>query len=67
MKKIFLAGQLWFPLFFVLTVLSCTSKNKVPSDQTINALNLTKGDIIVCGLPTNNLALLSLRYPVQKK
>ncbi|MEP7165866.1 MAG: hypothetical protein ABI741_14285 [Ferruginibacter sp.] len=50
MKKILLTGHLLCSFLFVL-VISCNSKNNAPTDETINALNLKRGQIVSCGPP----------------
>ena len=49
MKKLFDACWLFSSILFLVILLSCNSKNKVPSEAAINAINLKTGDIVFCG------------------
>ena len=48
MKKIAHAHLLFFSLF-LLILISCNRKNKAPSNETINAINLKRGEVVLCG------------------
>ncbi len=48
MKKLLHAGQLLFLSLFLLAFLSCNRKNKTPSNETINAINLKRGEVVLC-------------------
>ena len=49
MKNLFRKGQLIF--FIVLLLVSCARRNKKASESDINALNLKRGEIVLCGPP----------------
>lgn len=51
MKKLLNAEQLLAPGLFLLIVLSCNPKTKSPSAEAIRALDLKRGEVIVCGPP----------------
>jgi tetratricopeptide (TPR) repeat protein len=51
MKKIL---QMIFGVFisyFLLLLASCTGKSKDPTKETINAINLKRGEVVLCGPP----------------
>lgn len=48
MKKVFREIPLVVFNFFLLTLASCHG-NKTPADETINAINLKRGEVILCG------------------
>ena len=35
--------------FLLLTLFSCHQKNSTPANDAINAMNLKRGEIVVCG------------------
>lgn len=49
MKKIIQIIPLLFFTFPVLSIISCNAKNNVPSNETLNAINLKRGELVVCG------------------
>ncbi|WP_462255412.1 tetratricopeptide repeat protein [Ferruginibacter sp.] len=49
MKKIISHALLFFFNVLLCVLISCNNKNKVPSVETINAINLKKGNIVSCG------------------
>lgn len=49
MKRLLQPGNLLFTVLFLLMLLSCNSKNKFPSKDTINAIYLKRGAIVLCG------------------
>jgi tetratricopeptide (TPR) repeat protein len=51
MKKIFREIPRVYLHFFLLTLLSCHGKNKIPANETINAINLRRGELVLCGPP----------------
>jgi tetratricopeptide (TPR) repeat protein len=51
MKKIIIGNTFGICLFFLLTLLSCREKNKTQANDTINTINLKRGEIISCGPP----------------
>ena len=46
-------------IFLCVTVLSCQEKSKTPSPESIGALNLKRGALIVCGPATQQLGSLA--------
>jgi tetratricopeptide (TPR) repeat protein len=51
MKRVLQPGNLLFPLLFLLMLLSCNIKTKIPSNDTIKAIDLKRGAIVLCGPP----------------
>lgn len=49
MKNILLDAYMAFFSLFVLTVASCHGKNKAPTNEAINAINLRRGEVVLCG------------------
>jgi hypothetical protein len=49
MEKIFQVRRILILILFIL--LSCHQKNKVPSIDTIDAINLKRGEVVLCGPP----------------
>src|SRR6187399_3080028 len=50
MKKIFCV-KLVFCFSLLLILISCNRKSKTPTNETINSINLKRGDVISCGPP----------------
>ncbi|MGZ8558081.1 MAG: tetratricopeptide repeat protein [Chitinophagaceae bacterium] len=59
MKKIFPAIHFLFCSLFLLTLLCCNRKGKTPSGETINAINLNRGELILCGPPDKQLGTVA--------
>jgi hypothetical protein len=51
MKKTLQEVPLVFSSFFLLTLASCHGKNKTPANETIDAINLKRGEVVLCGPP----------------
>lgn len=51
MKKVIDKAHLFFLSFFLIIIFSCQETNNTPAADTINALNLKKGEIVLCGPP----------------
>jgi tetratricopeptide (TPR) repeat protein len=49
MKKNIIGNTFGIYLFLLLILLSCREKNKTPANDTINAINLKRGEVISCG------------------
>ncbi|MCW3116755.1 MAG: hypothetical protein JWM28_837 [Chitinophagaceae bacterium] len=49
MKKLLQKISLVYFSFFSLLLASCHEKNKTPLNETINAINLKRGELVVCG------------------
>jgi tetratricopeptide (TPR) repeat protein len=50
-KKALHGLSLLFFSLFLLAFTSCTEQNKTPAKEVINAINLKRGDIVLCGPP----------------
>lgn len=51
MKKLLHADHLLLHILLLSLLISCSSNNNTPSSETINAIDLKKGNIISCGPP----------------
>ncbi|HEV3249718.1 MAG TPA: hypothetical protein VGZ71_02120 [Puia sp.] len=52
MKKLIPATRLMFlGLFFLILLEACKEKNKLPTNEAINAIGLKKGELVLCGPP----------------
>jgi len=51
MKKLFQGIPLTGLILFLLTVPACHSKERTPAMETINSINLKRGEIVLCGSP----------------
>jgi Tetratricopeptide repeat len=49
MKKVLQKSSRVLFSFFLLALSSCHEKNKAPADETINAINLKRGELVFCG------------------
>lgn len=50
MKKILNSTQIFFFSLLLISI-SCNRKNKTPTGETINSINLKRGEVISCGPP----------------
>jgi tetratricopeptide (TPR) repeat protein len=55
MKKILPAVCLLFLSLFLLLHFSCKEKNKIPANESIEAINLKRGEVVLCGPPDKEL------------
>src|SRR5258706_4946658 len=51
MKKKLQEVSLVFFSLFLLILLSCRAKNKTPANESIKAINLKRGEVVLCGPP----------------
>jgi Tetratricopeptide repeat len=51
MQKILQKPQLLFFGFIIITTASCHVKNNTPANETINAISLKRGEVVLCGPP----------------
>jgi hypothetical protein len=51
MKKLLQELHLVFFGLFLLTLTACNGKNKIPATESINAINLKRGEVVLCGPP----------------
>src|ERR1700730_2527558 len=51
MKKKLQDIRLLFFSSFLLTLSSCNGKNKTPATEAINAMDLKRGEVVLCGPP----------------
>ncbi|MES1218581.1 MAG: hypothetical protein ABUT20_23965 [Bacteroidota bacterium] len=67
MRKVLQKRQLvLFSLFFSALV-SCKEKSKAPANESINAINLKRGDAIFCGPPGNQFGTVSFETSCSEK
>ena len=67
MKKISQKIHPMFFSFFVLTIVSCHVKNKTPANETINAINLKRGDVVLCGPPDKQFGAVEFETSCSEK
>jgi tetratricopeptide (TPR) repeat protein len=51
MKKIIQRLYRIFPCLFLIILVACNGKNKIPSNNAINAISLKRGEVVLCGPP----------------
>ncbi len=63
----------WYKILLVLvtggllTLISCRSKNKFPSGETIDSINLKRGDIVLCGPPDKQFGQVEFETSCSQK
>jgi hypothetical protein len=67
MKKNIIGNTFGIYLFFLLILLSCREKNKAPANDTINAINLKRGEVISCGPPDKEFGLVGFETSCSEK
>ena len=65
MKK--LQQAVYVVFFSLLLLLSCNRKAKAPSNENINAINLKRGDIVLCGPPDQEFGIVSFANSCSEK
>jgi hypothetical protein len=65
MEKIFQVRRILILILFIL--LSCHQKNKVPSIDTINAINLKRGEVVLCGPPDKQFGTVEFETSCSEK
>ncbi len=65
MKKLLYAVYLLF--FSLLLLTSCNRKSKAPSNETINAINLKRGDVVLCGPPDKEFGAVAFETSCSEK
>ncbi len=67
MKKLLDTGYAIFAISIVSILLSCGRRNKIPSDEIINAIDLKKGEIISCGPPSKQFGTVQFEMSCSEK
>jgi len=65
MKEILQAAHISFFSLFLL--ISCNPKARAPTNESINAINLKRGDIILCGPPDKEFGTVSFATSCSEK
>ena len=63
MKKLLLVIQ----LAYILVLASCSGKAKAPAKEEINAINLKRGDIVLCGSPDKQFGSVDFKTSCSEK
>ena len=64
MKKLF---QYILIIFFCVLAISCKTKNATPAIETINAINLKRGDVVLCGPPGKQFGTVAFETSCSEK
>ncbi|MBC7829961.1 MAG: tetratricopeptide repeat protein [Chitinophagaceae bacterium] len=67
MKKLLQDANLVFLSAAILTLLSCGAKNNNPKKEAINAINLKRGDLVLCGKSDNQLGTVAFESSCSEK
>jgi hypothetical protein len=67
MKKNIIGNTFGIYLFLLLILLSCREKNKTPANDTINAINLKRGEVISCGPPDKEFGSVGFETSCSEK
>jgi hypothetical protein len=67
MKKLLHPKHVLFFTLFLLILLSCHRKNKVPSNEAINAINLKRGEVVLCGPPDKQFGTVEFETSCSEK
>jgi tetratricopeptide (TPR) repeat protein len=67
MKKILQEVSLVFFSFLLLTLFSCHGKNQNPANETINAINLKRGEVVLCGPPDEQFGSVQFETSCSEK
>ena len=67
MKKLLFTQHSVLVFFLISICLSCGKKNKIPSDEAINAINLKRGEIISCGPPSKQFGTVAFDMSCPEK
>lgn len=67
MKKLLQLFLFIFPTLVFLTFFSCREKSKAPANETIDAINLKKGNLILCSPPDKQFAGIELENSCSPK
>ena len=68
MKKLF--QNIVHPVFFIFVLLivgSCGGTNNAPADEVINAINLKRGDVVLCGPPDKQFGSVEFETSCSEK
>ena len=52
---------------FLLILLSCKEKNKTPAKETINAIDLKRGEVVLCGPPDKQFGVVEFETSCSQK
>jgi tetratricopeptide (TPR) repeat protein len=58
---------LTFSFFLLILLLSCHRKNKAPSSETINSINLKRGAVVFCGPPDKQFGTVEFETSCSEK
>jgi hypothetical protein len=56
-----------FFISFLLAIASCKGKNKAPTNETINAINLKQGEVVLCGPPDKQFGSVEFETSCSEK
>ena len=63
MKKLLLVIE----LAYIIVLASCSGKAKAPAKEEINAINLKRGDIVLCGSPDKQFGSVDFKTSCSEK
>src|SRR5436190_20553488 len=58
---------LWQVIWFSVFMTSCRNKASIPSKQSIDQLNLKRGELISCGAPDKQFGIVDFEMSCDKK
>ena len=67
MKKLLQEVHLLFFSLFLLILASCNGKNKIPATESINAINLKRGEVVLCGPPDKQFGSVEFERSCSEK
>jgi tetratricopeptide (TPR) repeat protein len=67
MKKILEKEHLLFFCLLLLIHLSCKEKNKIPANESINGINLKRGEVVLCGPPDKEFGSVEFETSCSEK
>jgi hypothetical protein len=67
MKKLLQDAPLIFFSFFLLTLASCHVKNKILAEERIDAIDLKRGEVVLCGPPDKQFGSVEFETSCSKK
>ena len=67
MKKLLQEVHQFYISLFLLILASCSEKNKIPANDAVNAINLKRGELVLCGPPDKQLGSVAFETSCSKK
>jgi len=67
MKIILQEVHLMFFSLFLLILASCNGENNIPADESINAINLKRGEVVSCGPPDKQFGSVAFEISCSEK